>query len=224
MPATYDSSASGVSALASSVTFSHTCNGNILYVAVLANGSNSPSGVTYGGISMANFGDDQTLNSYTISYWLLSGPDLPAPGANNIIVSYSGATADIVALSASYSNVGGSAPLGGSGEDGGDPSADGSTGGSGTTASSAVLSPTKINNLGIYFVFSLVLGTAPTSTGNKRLDVTGTLTRGAIFDLFPVTNAALTATVGNGTWWIAWTNLLSASSSIMRRLTLLGVG
>lgn len=206
--AQFDAVANSSSASASSLTFSHTNNGNIVYVFNKNLGATQASGVTYGGIAMNNFGDFQTANGYSSDVWYLSG-NVPK-GANNVIITYPGLTTDIVAISASYTGVGngdaGNPPWNSSsGEDGWDGTCTGLTSPASTTCET-ITSLNYKNDMVIFAVCSLVTGTQPSTptNGTNRLDFTGTTQRCDLFDITPGTTSGVSSTVGSGEWSSFW--------------------
>ncbi len=93
-------STSTSSANSSTLTYSHTCTGlnRILFVGTLGATTDLVTGITYNGIEMTLIGKVQTPSDrWQYLYYLIN----PATGANNIVISSSGADA-LVSCSTSY--------------------------------------------------------------------------------------------------------------------------
>ncbi len=98
--------ATGRSSVASK-TFAHTVTGSngLLFVGVLHAAAQTVVGITYGGVAMA-VADSQVNHggAFTLDLWyLFSAQGLPT-GTNNVVVTYSAAT-DQMVLAVSYSGV-----------------------------------------------------------------------------------------------------------------------
>lgn len=106
MALAYDSSATSNTGSASSLTYSHTCSGvdRILLVQVWCGSNRTISSITYNGVSMTELstltGGSIGAGERTAVYYLIA----PATGANNVVVTLSGATS-IASNSASYTGV-----------------------------------------------------------------------------------------------------------------------
>jgi len=98
----FDASATGL-AVASSLTYSHTCTGSdrILLVNMWCGASRTISSITYNGVTMTELanlalgGGERNAVYYLVA---------PATGANNVVITLSG-SATIVGLSNSYTGV-----------------------------------------------------------------------------------------------------------------------
>ena len=88
MAISFDTSTAYDHASSASHSFSHTVanNANLLVVCASLQGAVTITGITYNGVAMTNAGVDLLDDRMTI--WYLASP---ATGANNVVVSYSGA-------------------------------------------------------------------------------------------------------------------------------------
>lgn len=88
-----------------SATFSHTCSGSnrLLLVGVMCSSGDNVTGVTYNSVSLTQIVkvDSPTPGRFRYIYGLLA----PATGSNNVVVSLSGGSTDIVSVASSYTGV-----------------------------------------------------------------------------------------------------------------------
>lgn len=111
MAIAFDAAAQG-QAIATSLTYSHTCTGSNLTLVVSVYSvvtSAGISGVTYNGVSMSSAVAEQSSGNQRASMWYLANP---ATGANNIVVTGGAAVLFIESTSVSLTGTN-SSPLGG---------------------------------------------------------------------------------------------------------------
>lgn len=99
----FDASSQGSALPGNSVTFAHTCSGSdrILIVGITSNNADVITGVTYNGTAMT-LAKKSTFAGPTMYLYYLLAPDT---GANNVVVSASGAGEYIRVSSVSYTGV-----------------------------------------------------------------------------------------------------------------------
>ncbi len=97
------------------VTFSHTVSGSnrFLLVSISTNTSISITGVTYNGVTMTALAaavdnTDSSANSRLHVFRLIA----PATGANNVVVTFSGAPSDRTVIAESFTDVNQTTPMG----------------------------------------------------------------------------------------------------------------
>jgi hypothetical protein len=97
-----DATSAGESSGANSLTFSHTNTGSnlALFVGVMCRDGDNVTGVTYGGVAMT-----QLLKRTNTSTYYIYGLVAPATGANNVVISRSTTTDNLVGISVSYTGV-----------------------------------------------------------------------------------------------------------------------
>lgn len=89
MPIAYDNASGSSTGSASSLTYSHTNAGNIIIPFVCRGNTRTISSVTYAGVSCTFVVESTVAGSQPVAaYYLLA----PAAGANNVVVTLSGAT------------------------------------------------------------------------------------------------------------------------------------
>jgi hypothetical protein len=101
----FDAASSGGNTGQASLTVAHTCTGTnrILFTFVHSRdfSSDQVTGITYAGVAMTKINEVEQGTQQGVLYYLIN----PASGANNIIVTMSGAANGIQAASASYTGV-----------------------------------------------------------------------------------------------------------------------
>jgi len=104
MAVSFDAASSSKAASASSLTWSHTTTGNFLMVAVAYDNASGTSldSVTYDGVSMTSVGSSSAGSTAAVQMFALVSP---ATGANNVVATFSGSTADIVGGAVSFAGV-----------------------------------------------------------------------------------------------------------------------
>lgn len=100
MAIAYDASAGSSTGSASSLTYSHTCSGSdrILFVFVCRGNTQTISSVTYNSVAMTFIAESIVAGSQPVAVYYLVAP---ATGANNVVITLSGATF-IFSSSSSY--------------------------------------------------------------------------------------------------------------------------
>lgn len=100
MAIAYDNASGSSTGSASSLTYSHTCSGSnrILFVFVCRFNTQTISSVTYGGVTCTFIAESTVAGSEPVAVYYLVAP---ATGANNVVITLSGASF-IFASSSSY--------------------------------------------------------------------------------------------------------------------------
>lgn len=102
MALSLDATASAKNSGSSSLTYSHTCaSGAVLVVFVDDgdSGTDSVTGVTYGGAALTKIGSIEGPNNDYESAWFLA---TPASGTNNVVVTRSSSSNELAAASESW--------------------------------------------------------------------------------------------------------------------------
>ena len=155
----FDTSANGTQASGTSLTYSHTNAGNILWVGVaLESATDVLTGVTYNSVSMTQATKEIANSEATYLFYLVA----PSQGVNNVVISWTG-TLVCRSASASYTNA----------VQTGQPDATGIKT-VGAVGSSTLAVTTVANNCWMVSFVQNSAGTEPTAgTGTTRRNSTG---------------------------------------------------
>jgi hypothetical protein len=110
MAIAYDNQTNGEAGSVDTVTWSHTTSGSdrFLLVHVSQNDIESVSSVTYGGVALTQIGSGVTNGGRSLALYYLANP---ATGANDVVVTFGGTSANVRCYALSYTGVHQTTPI-----------------------------------------------------------------------------------------------------------------